>query len=119
MEPEIVTQHEHDPSKEGEVVPHHGREDIPVGEDGGRGQEPDADDCRVLHKAEAVVHQVLVAGPFLLGIEEHENVDSTQHQSKEELLTLGIASCCSLRYDPASHHYPVSSTQGAYPLGQG
>ena len=90
MEPEIVAEHEHDPSKEGEVMPHHGREDIPVGEDGGRGQEPDADDCRVLHKAEAVVQQVLVAGPLLLGIEEHEYVDSTWRRRKNMLYKGGL-----------------------------
>jgi len=78
MEPEIVAQHEHDPGKEGEIVTHHGGEDVPGAEvGGGQGEEPDGDDGGVLHQAEGVVQQVFVPRLLLLGIKEHKDIDNT------------------------------------------
>ena len=81
MEPEIVAEHEHDAREEGEVVAHHGGEDVPGAQVGrGQGEEPDGDDGRVLHQAEGVVQQVFVPSLLLLRIEEHENVNNSCNQ---------------------------------------
>ena len=55
MEPEIVTNHEHNASEEGEVVSHHGWEDVPGGQAGGGREEPDGDNGSVLDQTECVV----------------------------------------------------------------
>ena len=40
-------------------------------------EEPDKDDGSVLQEGESIVEHVFVPGAFLLGVEEHEDVDDT------------------------------------------
>ena len=40
-------------------------------------EEPDKDDGSVLQEGESIVEHVFVPGAFLLGVEEHEDIDDT------------------------------------------
>ena len=90
MEPEVVAEHEQQPKDEGEVVRSQGWQNVPNSRQfncleiastvrlpcGGRGvEEPDQDDGGVFEEGEAIVEDVFVPSAFLLGVEEHEDVD--------------------------------------------
>ena len=109
MEPNVVAQHEHYPPEEGKVVPEQGWEYIP-----GRLlnlPEPDPQQGGVLQEGEGEVHQILVPRLLFLGVEEGEDVDCSENESKQKLFKVRVTSVRALEDDPRGHDEPVRSTK--------